>query len=379
MHIALNGWFWDQPHTGSGQYIRQLVTHLAKLNSDHEFHLILPPHNPKPDNVPEGVNYGSFQSGAGSASRFNKVWFEQRIFPGAVKSVEADLVHVPYWGPPLGSSVPIVVTVLDVIPLMNPLYAAGFFNRLYLSLVRAALFQADAVITISETAGIDIERELQIPRHAIEVTYLAPDPRFHPRIGAENDEVVRQKYKLPDRFVLYLGGFDARKQVNELLLAYTYVREAEGENVALVLAGKTPDWSKPLFPDLPTYAERLNLSDIIHWPGYIDEADKAALLRLADVFVFPSENEGFGLPPLEAMACGTPVVAWDSVVADEVLEGGAYIVSNAREMAGAIIGLLEQKPLRDTMINQGIAQATKYSWRKTAQQTLAVYERIMGQ
>ena len=113
------------------------------------------------------------------------------------------------------------------------------------------------------------------------------------------------------------------------------------------------------------------------WLGYVDEADKPALYRMASVFAFPSEYEGFGLPPLEAMACGTPVVAWDSVVSDEILEDAAYLVDNARDMAGALISLLIQKPLHDTMANQGLALVTKYNWRKTAKETLAAYEKTL--
>jgi glycosyltransferase involved in cell wall biosynthesis len=270
-----------------------------------------------------------------------------------------------------------VVSVLDVIPLIYPLYTRGFFSRLYVSLVSQAAKNASHVITISHTSKLDIENHLEIASDDITVTYLAPDTHFHPRMGAENDEAIREKYKLPERFVLGGLGFDARKQVNELLLAYTYIAPSEGANIPLVLAGKQPDWTNPLFPDLPEYIKRLELDDYIQWIGYIDETDKAALLRLADVFVFPSAYEGFGLPPLEAMACGTAVVAWNSVVADEVLEGGAYLVDNAREMAGAILALLLQKPLRETMINQGLAQASKYQWRKTAKDTILAYEKTL--
>ncbi|MCA9887479.1 MAG: glycosyltransferase, partial [Anaerolineae bacterium] len=106
--------------------------------------------------------------------------------------------------------------------------------------------------------------------------------------------------------------------------------------------------------------------------------DKPALYRLADVMVFPSIYEGFGLPPLEAMACGTPVVAWEAVHSEEILEKGAYLVDSARSMAGAIIALLLQKPFRDAMINQGLAQVTKYSWRKTAKDTLSAYEKTLA-
>ena len=123
------------------------------------------------------------------------------------------------------------------------------------------------------------------------------------------------------------------------------------------------------------YAKDIEVDEFVQWTGYVDEADKPSLYRLADVFVFPSEYEGFGLPPLEAMASGTPVVASDAVVMDEVLEDGAYLVNNPRSMAGAIIALLIQPPFHEAMINQGLAQATKYSWRKTAKKTLEVYEK----
>jgi len=196
-------------------------------------------------------------------------------------------------------------------------------------------------------------------------------------MGKEKDEAVREKYDLPERFVLYLGGFDMRKRVDQALLAYTYVGEAEGDNIPIVLAGREPKWEQPLFPDMQQYISELGIEDYVQWIGYVNEDDKPSLYRLADVFVYPSEYEGFGLPPLEAMASGTPVVTFDKDIFDEILEDGAYLVENSRAMAGAIIALLLQQPLRDTMINQGLAQATKYNWRKTAKETLAVYEAVL--
>ena len=177
--------------------------------------------------------------------------------------------------------------------------------------------------------------------------------------------------------MLYLGGFDWRKQVNDLLLAYTYVGEADGDTFPLVIAGREPTYDDRLFPNLREYCRRLNIEDYLRWIGFVDEADKPSLYRLADVFVFPSLYEGFGLMALEAMASGTPVVTSNAIVFEEILEDAAFIVNNAREMAGAILALLIQQPLRDTMINQGLALASNYSWRKTAEETLEVYERVM--
>jgi glycosyltransferase involved in cell wall biosynthesis len=189
---------------------------------------------------------------------------------------------------------------------------------------------------------------------------------------------VRAKYNLPADYLFYIGGFDVRKQVNQLLLAYTYVVQAEGGEYPLVIAGREPQWGTPMFPDMRTYADELGISEHIHWIGYVDEADKPSLYRMARLSVFPSIYEGFGLPVLEAMASGTPVVANDIASIAEIAGDGAYLTEtgNARKMAGAIIALLEQKPLRETMINQGLARATHFSWRKTALETLKVYDNV---
>jgi glycosyltransferase involved in cell wall biosynthesis len=275
--------------------------------------------------------------------------------------------------------VPLITTILDVIPLILPQYSPGLRGRLYTSLVSAAARGSAGVITISEAAKADIGQQLQIAPDAIATTYLAADDAYHPRIGAERDDAVRAKYDLPPRFVLYLGGFDLRKSVHQALLAHTYVCQAEGDDAPLVLAGREPAWGAPLFPDLRAYARELGIADGLRWIGRVDEADKPSLYRLASVFVYPSRYEGFGLPVVEAMACGTPVVASDIPVIAEIVGEGAFLTTagDARSMAGAIIALLEQEPLRQTQITRGLSQATRYSWRKTARDTLAVYERVV--
>jgi len=376
VHIALNGWFYDHVSTGSGQYLRQLLVNLPKVAPELELTLILPPHLRAPPDLPDGIR--ALESGRRKGpGRLSKVLFEQRTFPRLANAIRADIAHVPYWGTPMSCPIKLVTTVLDVIPLLYPIYSHGALTSLYTSLVSAAARGSNHIITISETAKVDIEDQLEIPEQQITVTYLAPDERFHPRIGAERDAEVREKYDLPDQFTLYLGGFDWRKQVNTLLLAYTYVGEADGDAFPLVIAGREPRYDDRLFPDLRKYSRQLNIQDYLRWIGFVDEADKPALFRLADVFVFPSLYEGFGLMALEAMASGTPVVTSNAIVFEEILEDAAYIVNNAREMAGAIIALLIQQPLREAMINQGLALARNYSWRKTAQETAAVYETVM--
>ncbi|PJF41210.1 MAG: hypothetical protein CUN54_02435 [Phototrophicales bacterium] len=376
MHIAYNGWFWNQPHTGSGQYIRRLLHYLRRVVPDLQMTLVLPPGYRSPEDLPKDV---SLVMTSGRGGKIGKVLFEQRTFPQMVARVGADIAHVPYWGAPFSSPAKLVTSVLDVIPLVYPeYYATGFFGRLYTSLVRASARGSAHILTLSENAKNDIIVYIDMPPDKVTVTYLAADEVYHPRMGAERDAAVREKYHLPDEFVLYLGGFDWRKQVNQLLYAYSYV--LDGHDVPLVIAGREPQWGTKRFPDMRAYADELNLSDHIHWIGYVDEADKPSLYRLARVFVYPSLYEGFGLPVVEAMASGTPVVANEIPIMEEIVGDGAYLVKDGspRRMAGAIIALLLQEPLREAMITQGLSRATQFSWRKTAQRTLEVYQRVLN-
>jgi glycosyltransferase involved in cell wall biosynthesis len=380
MHIAFNGWFWDQPYTGSGQYLRNLLAALYALAPENRLSLIVPAHMRTLDNLPPDVDVLPIQTRFGG--HLGKVWFEQRAFPRGVTRLKADIAHVPYWGPPLRSPAPLICTVLDVIPLVVPEYRAGLLNRLYTSLVVAAARGAAHILTISDDARRDITQHVGVPAGRISVTHLAADDVFHPEPDRARDQAVREKYGLGDvtDFVLYLGSYSVHKNIRLLLAAYTYVVQAVGPDVPLVLAGHTPTaWGTPHFPDLPAYIKETGLSDYVRWIGAVDEADKPSLYRLARVFVFPSRYEGFGLGPLEAMASGTPVVACEVSSIPEVVGDAAFLVApdDSRAMGGAILSFLTQPDHAAAMRRQGLSRARHFSWRKTAENTLAAYWQII--
>ena len=153
-----------------------------------------------------------------------------------------------------------------------------------------------------------------------------------------------------------------------LLEAYSYVARALDDEVPLVLAGRNRD-----IPDLPAIAEELGITEQVCWLGHITEEDLPALYRQATVFAFPSMYEGFGLMLLEAMQCGTPVVANNLAVFRELAGDAAFLTDNARQMGGALLAILNQHPLRESLSNRGLARATHFSWRNAARQTLAAY------
>ncbi len=377
MHVALNGWFWEQPYAGSGQYLRQLLPALLQVDPSLRLSLIVPAHI-TPDHVPDSVDVISVRMPL--KDKIGKIWFEQSGYPNAVRKSGAEIAHVPYWGPPLSASARLIITVHDVIPLSMPIYQGGIGARLYTSLVVAGAKGAAHLITDSEFSRDEIITWIDgFPPEYVTSIPLAAAPEMHPRIGKEHDEAIRTRYHLPESYALYLGSFDVRKNLMALIAAYTYVKTAVGDQFPLVLAGKPPaQWGTDRFPDLPAEIKRLELEDVIQFVGAIDEADKPGVYRMAQVSIFPTRYEGFGLGPLESMACGTPVVAADASSIPEVVGDAAYLVDplDARKMAGAIIAVLIQDNLHANLSNQGLARATNFSWYKTASATVDVYREV---
>ena len=380
MHVALNATFWNQPHTGSGQYARQLVTQLRRLVTDLSITLVYPatPGDPEPRDVPPGVGTLCVPTRPG---HLGKVLFEQRGFPEACRRAGATLAHVPYWGPPLRSPAPLVVTIHDLTTLLEPQYNRGARARLYNALVGAAARGADHVLTDSFSSKLDILDHLAIPEERVTAVYLGVSPRFSPQEDSSLLAMaVAQKYDLPETYVLYLGGYELHKNVMTLLHAYTYVAQALGTDYPLLLAGRKPDTVSDNYPDYDGMIARAGLGNHVRWLGYVDEADKPLLYRRASVFAFPSRREGFGLPPLEAMACGAPVVVADGGSLPEVVGPAGFVVDpdDARGMAGAIISILVEDDLAADLRRQGPDQAAKFTWENTALETLRVYDQVVS-
>ena len=375
MHVAFNAYFWNQPYTGSGQYTRQLVWHLHRYISDLEITLVYPQMGTGPDLdlVPPDINVHPVPA---RTNHMGKVIFEQIGYPRACAEIGATLAHVPYWGGPLRSPVPLIVTVHDLTTLLVPEYRRSIQARLYNALISASARGASHIITDSFSSKLDIIDHLHIPEKDITAIYLATGVQYSPSTNSLTDLATLRKYDLPDFYVLYLGGYALHKNVTTLLRAYTYVSRALGEEYPLVLAGKKPETTSPSFPDYDQIIDNLNLTDSVRWIGMVDEEDKPVLYRNAESFVFPSRYEGFGLGPLEAMACGTPVVTSSSTSLPEVVGSAAFTIDadDVREMAGAIIASVIDESLRVDLSRKGPEQASKFSWQDTATDTALVYD-----
>lgn len=379
MHIAINGYFWNKPYVGSGYYTRQLVYHLNRLISDLEMTLIVPQAENAglPEDVPPSVKVLTVPTRAGNVG---KVLFEQRGFPQAVVASGANLAHVPYWGGALQSPVPQVVTVHDLTTMLVREYRRSAGARLYNALVATSARGADHIITDSHASKTDIVTHLGIAEDRISAIHLAVGPQYAPGDNALVDMAVMQKYDLPDFYVLYLGGYELHKNVAMLLLAYSYVGQALGDEYPLILAGKKPTAVSDIYPDYDAYIEQLGIGDYVRWIGFVDEEDKPVVYRNAMSFVFPSRHEGFGLPVLEALASGLPVVTTTGGSLAELLGEAGFAIDpdDARQFAGSLIATLIQDNLRAELQQKATQRAAEFSWEKTATETALVYDRVLS-
>ncbi len=377
MRIAINAWFLDQPGTGSGQYLHGLLRTMPALAAEHEFLLVAPPGRVV-------LQMPGLQADVQTlASPFwrsdpGKVLFEQVAFPRACRRWGAEVAHVPYWGSPLRPPVPTVVTVHDLIPLLLPAYRGGPAVRLYTRLVAAAARRATLVLTDSLASQRDAEAHLDLPAERVQAVYLAHAPHFRPE-PAEGDEAIRQNYNLPMRYVLYLAGHDARKNVATLVEAFATVAQADAD-VTLVIGGRLPEHSRPPLYDPRPLVEALGLGGEVRFLGWVEEAHKPALYRGAACAVFPSSYEGFGFPVLEALACGTPLVTANTSSLPELAGDAAFAVDpgDVAGLAGGILACLVDEPLAAELRQRGPQQAARFCWTETAQQTLAAYEQAVA-
>ena len=285
------------------------------------------------------------------------------------------MLHTPYWASPLFSRIPGVVTVHDLIPALLPAYRGGVLGKAYNLLVRASARRAAYVLTDSQAARQDILRHLHIAPHRVEAIHLAAEARFRPIHDPTALNRVRHKYELPCSYLLYLGGFDVRKNVSGILRAFARL---DGTETRLVIAGQLPRQDSGLFPDPRRIATELGILDRVLFTGWVDEEDKPALYSGAVAFLFPSLYEGFGLPPLEAMSCGTPVIASDRSSLPEVVGNGGLCVDpeNATAMAEAMRALTTNVTLRRELREASLAQAERFSWQRCAQATMETYQRV---
>jgi glycosyltransferase involved in cell wall biosynthesis len=351
---------------GIGTYIRNLLRHLARLDRATEFVLLCRPEDQAALNS-LGENFRTVAETSGNYSVS-----EQVRVPLALRREAVDLFHAPHYVLPPLVRCRSVVTIHDCIHLMFPEYLP---NRMALAYARASIRtaarRATRIMTVSESSKRDILRFVDIPPEKIDVIYNAYDERFAVEPREEEVVRVRDRFQLHDEFVLYAGNVKPHKNLERLIQAFDLVRQRGLDRLKLVIIGD--EVSK--YAALRRAVHRHQLHKYVRFLGYLPEETLAVMYRLAGVFVFPSLYEGFGLPPLEAMASGTPVVTSNVSSLPEVAGDAAMLVDpyDPEAISEGIHKVLADEHTRREMRRKGLERARQFSWETSVKRVRQIY------
>ncbi len=370
MRVAINAMSVRAKYGGIGIYTKNLIEALSHIDKKNHYLLLL--------NV---ENYHDFRIDRENFENlivwapFRKYYiWEQFNLPFILKKKKIDLIHGPRDVLPLLCAIKSVVTIHDLGFLLFP-HIIKFNPINYWSLfVKQSALKADHIIAVSESTKRDIIRLFNIPDAKITVTHEACNDSFK-RIEDECElKRISTKYDFPDRFILYVGTIEPRKNLNVLLEALHILKKKHSIEHKLVIAGKK-GW---LYADFSKTIKRLGLEQDIVFTGYVSDEDLPGIYKLAELFVYPSKYEGFGLPLLEAMACGVPVIASNvSSIPEVVGDAGLLFDPYAPDqLADCIFQVLEDPLLRKKLISNGLKRKEAFSWQKTAEETLNIYKGV---
>ena len=368
MRIAFDGTTLRPGRTGIGYYSEHLLRHLAEEHLDE----IIVFSNVPVDTVhplPPSVRVVVLPS------RLPRMVWMQTLAPRAIRRERADVVHFTNGMVPFASPIPTVVTIHDMSLTMFPACHPPRRVLLNRPLVNVAARRADAVITVSQSAKRDIVGLYGLNPDRVHVVHEAAAPAFRRVRDVAELARVRQRYGLPDRFILCVGTVEPRKNLPMLIDAFAARRKDGTLPHRLVCAGPY-GW---LSGDVEAQIDRLGMREAISFTGYLPFDDLPSLYTLAEMFVFPSIYEGFGLPVIEAMACGTPVVTGRVAALTEVTGGAVEQVErlDAESLGAAMVRLAASSARREALSALGLARAAVFSWRRAARETRDIYWRVV--
>lgn len=357
---------------GIGTYVRNLVHQLARIDQETDYILLC-----RSRDAGLAASLGeNFRTVTHRAPNYSVR--EQFTVPFSLNRTGATLFHAPHYVLPPLTPCRAIVTIHDCIHLRFPQYLP---NRLAYAYARAQLWaatrRARRVLTVSQASKQDIVGFFDVPESKVTVIPNAIDERFH-HVPAETALVrVRERYQLPQRFVMYAGNVKPHKNLERLIDAFVAVRRRGFDDLGLLLSGSEVAQNATL----RRAVHRYNLHKQVRFLGYQTTETLAVLYRLAAVFVFPSLYEGFGLSPLEAIASGTPVVASNVSSLPEVLGDAAVLVDplDPTAIAAGIARVLEDADLRRELRDKGLARAGRFSWEESVKQIRRIYEEIEGE
>ncbi|HAR55046.1 TPA: hypothetical protein DCR79_02035 [Patescibacteria group bacterium] len=373
-HIGIDArMFGTAEAVGIGQYTEELVRHLLKHDHENTYSVFVSPK--------AWVNFPIY------APNLNKIqvvfphysWAEQIWYPLILRKAKLDLIHYTNFNSPVfWRQIPSVVTIHDLtLWRFSGRTQKSWWHKLaYRLVIRQACKNARAIIAITEATKRDIVQLLGIDPAKITVIYEAVADRYKPINDTDKIEEFKRKFNIARPYILYVGQWRQHKNIVRLIRAFYLLKRRYGLDYQLVLAGKIDQKA----PEVLATIQQLGLKSDVILTGYIPDVDLPYLYNGAEMFVFPSLYEGFGLPPLEAMACGTPVVASSASCMPEVLGKAAEYFDplSVEAMARALANVSKNYSLKQQLKTAGLHQAKQYSFDQMAERTLAVYRQALN-
>lgn len=371
MNIGIVSSFIDEKSGGIGVYTENLVKKLNEIDFHNNYFLIHYARSTRDiylDNSEIIIPQKSFLNHMPGSYSFWRYY----TLPKELKKYKLDVIHDPYELGPLSFSNPAakIITIHDLTPLLFPEHFKSADVWLHRLLFSKTIKNVDKIITVSEYSKKDIIEHINAPEDKIEVVYNGKSEIFHPHPEAELEE-IKKRYNIPYEFILCVGGLHPIKNIPRLLKAYKKVLE-NGYRQPLVIVGKKVDKWDPIFHTI----SQLGLEDRVIFTGHINDNDLSLLYSAAQVFVYPCLYAGFGLPPLEAMACGTPVISSNNSSIPEVVGDAGILIDpyQVYDIATAMVHVMDDESMQKKMIKKGKKQAKLFSWDNAARETLNIYK-----
>ena len=355
---------------GIGTYVRNLVKQLARLDQATEYLLLC-----RQADVESVNNLGrNFRAVTDKSDQYSIR--EQFSIPSKLLRLAPHVFHTPHYVLPALTPCRSIVTIHDCIHLLFPEYLEGRIARTYArSSFWTAVNRANRILTVSEASKRDILRFFSVPPDKVTVIYNAIAEHFFEPPSQQLLSEVRERYQLNDRFIMYAGNVKPHKNLERLIEAFVLLRKMEGNaDLQLLITGS--EVSK--YTMLRRAVHRHNLHKFVRFLGYQSERTLATLYRLADVFVFPSLYEGFGLPPVEAMASGTPVVVSKVSSLPEVVGDSGVLVNpyDATSIANGVQTVLTDTNFAEDLKKRGLARSRTFSWEKSIERIHRIYQEV---
>jgi glycosyltransferase involved in cell wall biosynthesis len=359
--------------SGIGTYSRNLLQQFSRVEvtgDEVEFVVFCP--DQKRESIPSGDSFSLVSTNVDPLSHSGR-----GVFARLVEETRVDLLHVPSHYAPVPVETPFVATIHDVIPLIYPRTVRNPVARTrYRRQLDRTLDAARCIITVSQISLSTLTAFAGVASGRVRVIHNGVSSQFRPVDDAAELAAVRRRYNLPDRFALWIGDFRPNKNLEFLIAGWAAVQEELGEPFVLVMAGA----QEGEFRKIVRETGRRKLQDLVVFPGFIREDDLATVYSAATLFVFPSLYEGFGLPPLEAMACGTPCVVSNSSALPEVTGRAAMMFNptSTEQLVDCVRRVLREPELNANLRREGLRQSALFSWEKAAAQTLDVYRTVLA-